>query len=225
MSRVAVVHHNREIAVGRLKPFLRRHVVVDVWAPDADFPHDIDAAVVMGGFMGAYDTDLHPWLDDEKAWLEKRVSEETPVLGLCLGAQLLADVLGGRAFRAPHPEVGVVRVKLTEAGAAHPVISHLGDRAFFAHQDTFDPPADATLLASTGTYPAAFEVGSALAVQPHPETPLDEALAWAEDPRFDMLDRVGMSRDEYARTLRAHAVEAELAAEAMFGAWFGRLAR
>lgn len=221
MSRIAVVHHNREIGVGRLAPFLDRHERADVWAPRAEFPDQVDAAVVMGGFMGAYETEAHPWLEEEKRWLAKRVADETPILGICLGAQLLADALGGRAFLAPRPQVGVVEVELTEEGARHPVVVHLGGRALFAHQDTFDLPAEATLLATTDAHPAAFQHGSALAIQPHPETPLNEALLWPDDPGFDMLERAGMTRPEYDTTLKAHADVADQAANKMFAAWFG----
>lgn len=220
MARVAVVHHNRELGVGRLAPFLDRHTVVDLWAPDEDFPDDVGAVVVMGGFMAAYETDLHPWLEGEKRWLAKRVGDDTPVLGICLGAQLLADATGGRAFRAPRPEVGVVPVELTEAGVRHPVASQLPGRAFFAHRDTFDLPSDAVLLAATEEYPSAFQIGSALAVQPHPETPVDEAIRWADHPAFDLLELAGVDREEYAADLREHSGEMEGASRRLFRAWF-----
>jgi GMP synthase (glutamine-hydrolysing) len=225
MAHIAVVHHNRELGVGRLAPFLAHHRVMEVWAPERVFPHEADAVVVMGGFMAAYQEDLHPWLEDEKRWIATRVGNDTPLLGICLGAQLLADATGGHAYQAPRPEVGVVDLILTEAGARHRVASQMGRRAFFAHQDTFDLPAAATLLASTASYPAVFEVGSALGIQPHPETPPDEALHWADDPRFDLPQRAGVSRVEYEMQLKQHAGEAETAARHLFGAWFDALGR
>lgn len=223
MASVAVVHHNRELGLGRLERHLLAHDVVDVWAPDGDFPDDTEAVVVMGGFMGAYEVAAHPWLEGEKRWLAKRVGEEVPVLGICLGAQLLADSLGGRAFLAPKPEVGVVDVRLTGPGSVHPVVSHLGEKAFFAHQDTFDVPPEATLLAATDAYPAAFELGSALALQSHPETGPADALRWLDDPRFDLPARAGVTREEYSRGLQAHAEGTEAAARRVFDAWFGPL--
>lgn len=220
MPRVAVIHHNRALGVGRLAPFLARRRVVDVWAPQADFPGRVDAVVVMGGFMGAYQDDLHPWLTAEKRWLAERLAADTPILGICLGSQLLAEAAGGRAFPAARPEVGVVDVTLTRAGEGHPVAAHLGERAFLAHQDTFELPEGATLLAATAVYPAAFQVESGLGVQPHPETPAAEAIRWASQSGFDLLDRAGLTREEYARGLREHARQGESASRRFFAAWF-----
>lgn len=223
MVRVAVVNHNVELVPGRLQPFLDRVEAVDVWAPGGVYPDGVDAAVVLGGFMGAYDTVTHGWLEAEKDWVRRLVTADKPVLGICLGAQLLADALGGLAFLAPQPEVGVIEVSLTPEGARHPLARLLGKRAFFAHQDTFRLPPGATLLATTDSYPAVFEVGSALAVQAHPETATDEAIAWADYPEFDLPARIGLSKRDYIEQLRDHRAEAEAAARRLFGAWFGGL--
>lgn len=223
MARIAVVHHDRKSNVGRLRPHLSRHEWVDVPAWEADFPTDVDAVVVTGGVMGAYDTEEHPWLADEKRWIAGRVEADIPVLGICLGSQLLADALGGRAFRAERPEVGVFELHYTEAGASHPIVSLLGKRALFVHQDTFELPPDATLLAYTDNYPAAFEIGSALALQPHPETEAAEAESWADAENFTLLERAGVAREEFSAQLAAHEAYADAAAEELFGAWFSKL--
>ena len=226
MALIAVVNHDEDegVKVGRLGPHLARHAVVDVFAPDADFPADVDGAVVLGGFMGAYDSDIHPWLEDEKKWIVDLASNDVPILGICLGSQLLADALGGRAYKAPMPEVGVVEVHLTPAGVAHPILGLMGTVAFFAHQDTFELPPGATLLAATNQFPAAFEIGPALGIQSHPETPLDEALTWPDHPDFDLLERVGLDRHDYSYDLRVHTAQLAGAAERIFEGWFARLA-
>lgn len=223
MSRVAVVNHNRELGLGRLQPHLTGHDVVEVWASDADFPDDVDSVVVMGGFMSAYDVAEHPWLEDEKRWMAKQVEAGVPVLGICLGAQLLADCLGGRAYLAPVPEVGVVEIELTPEGERHPVVSHIGEAAFFAHEDTFDPPPGAVMLARTEAYPTAFELGSALAIQCHPEVPAADAVVWAEDPRFDMLERAGVSPAEFVAGIEAADDRLARNADRLFTEWFRTL--
>jgi GMP synthase-like glutamine amidotransferase len=223
MARIAVVSHNREVGEGRLARHLAGHEVIDVWAPTTEFPEYVDAAVVLGGFMGAYDTPEYPWLEDEKKSIVDLVERNVPVLGICLGSQLIADALGGQAYLAPFPEVGVVEIELTAAGRHHPVVGSLGSRAFLAHQDTFDIPPGATLLASTAVYPTIFEMGSSLAVQSHPEVSADEALTWPDHVEFDMLERAGVDRQEYADQLAEHAGELAEGAERLFGAWFSRL--
>lgn len=152
--------------------------------------------------MGAYDVDAFPWLVEEKAWLRGLVQRQVPVLGICLGSQLLADALGGRAFQGGRPEAGLVPLELTPEGRTHPVIRACGDRVFSLHQDTFELPEGATLLARNANYPQAFEFGSALAVQFHPDADADLALEWAKEiPPF--LDRAGVELGDYQAELEA----------------------
>jgi GMP synthase (glutamine-hydrolysing) len=149
--------------------------------PDADA---IAALVVLGGPMGAYETVAHPHLLEEQHLLEDAVARGLPVLGICLGSQLLAAALGARVYPGPAPEIGVSDVKLTAAGADDPLLGPAGPTfpAFHWHGDTFDLPSGGVHLASTRTYPhQAFRVGNrAWGLQFHIE--LDRALAheWGE---------------------------------------------
>jgi GMP synthase (glutamine-hydrolysing) len=221
--RIAVVNHEEEYRPGRLASHLDRFLTVVVQATEGEFPADVEAAVVLGGHMGAYDVGSHPWLVEEKRWLAGLVDREIPVFGICLGSQLLADTLGGSAFLGPLPEIGVVDVHLTSAGETDEVVKELGDKALFAHRDTFELPPGATLLATTADYPAAFRVGSALALQSHPEAVPEEALSWADYPGFDLLEVAGVERDDYADQVHRHADDLAAAADSMFSAWFGAL--
>ncbi|MCW2921653.1 MAG: type 1 glutamine amidotransferase [Thermoleophilia bacterium] len=137
-------------------------------------PTEVERLVVLGGGMNTDQSDEHPWIDLERAWLRRAIElDRAEVLGICLGSQLLAEVLGGTVGRAEVPEIGWVRIELTEAG--------LDDRVFGALPPTFDAmqwhgdawtlPPDAQLAAtSSGCSTQAFVHGARVrAVQFHPE--------------------------------------------------------
>lgn len=135
-------------------------------------PGSLDALVVMGGPMGALDDAEHPHLPAERELIAECVRRGTPVLGVCLGAQLLAAALGARVYRGPAPEVGTGTVRLTDAGRCDPVLGPAGPRlaVLHWHQDTFELPHGATLLASSPRYPhQAFRSGNAYGLQFHVE--------------------------------------------------------
>jgi GMP synthase (glutamine-hydrolysing) len=146
-----------------------------------------DALVVMGGPMGAYEEERFPWIADELVTIAEAVERRMPVLGVCLGAQLLARAAGGTAFVGHGPEVGVLPVRLTAAAGDDHVFGDL-PATFTAlqwHGDTFDLPPDAVLLASSDEYPnQAFCVGTAYGIQFHVEVTSAMAQEWAEVPAY-----------------------------------------
>ncbi|MGN6594211.1 MAG: type 1 glutamine amidotransferase [Terriglobales bacterium] len=145
----------------------------------------VEGLVVMGGTMGAYETDKYPFLEQEIELLGACVAQDIPVLGICLGAQLLAASLGATVERGPVMEIGAGEVMLTEDGRQDPVLGFGPARLPVAHwhQDTYPQPPGAALLASSALYPQqAFRAGhSAYGLQFHIE--VDEALAAAWRPR------------------------------------------
>jgi GMP synthase (glutamine-hydrolysing) len=149
---------------------------------------EFDAVLVMGGPMGAYEDAAHPWLSAEKELLRTAVQGGAPVLGVCLGAQLLAASLGGRAYQGPAPEVGVLDVELTSAGRDDPVTGPLS--ATFPslqwHSDTFDLPPGATLLARSQRYTnQAFKVDPlTYGIQFHLEVTDEMATEWGRVPAY-----------------------------------------
>ena len=144
-----------------------------------------DAAIVLGGAMHPDQEDRHPWLAPELRFLERELERGTPLLGVCLGSQLIARAAGARVFRAAEPEVGWLQVELTESGSGDPVAAALPQRfdAFQWHHYTHDLPEGAVELARSPVCTQAFRLGRAWGVQFHPEVRGDQVESWlAEDP-------------------------------------------
>jgi GMP synthase (glutamine-hydrolysing) len=143
--------------------------------------------IVMGGPMGAYEEDAHPWLVEEKRAIRAAARAGHPVWGVCLGAQLLADALGARVYRGPEAEVGLLPVELTPAAAADPVFRDAPPSfpTLQWHGDTFELPDGATLLASSPAYASqAFVYRRAYGLQFHLEVSPELAAEWGEVPAY-----------------------------------------
>lgn len=112
---------------------------------------DIDALIIMGGPMGVGDIDAYPWLATEMNWIRAAIQSGRPVLGICLGAQLIAAALGARVTRNRSREIGWFPVYKTTAAEQTPLGNVFPPRleAFHWHGETFELPAGATLLASS----------------------------------------------------------------------------
>jgi len=149
-------------------------------------PPGFDALVVMGGAMGVGDVDRLPWLREEMDLIRRTTAAGTPVLAVCLGAQLLAAATGGRVERGGFgPEVGASVVALTDRAAADPLFGEVGALAEVVqwHWDGIvELPPGAVLLAGSAAYPhQAFRVGErAWGVQFHIETTPGILARWAE---------------------------------------------
>jgi GMP synthase (glutamine-hydrolysing) len=155
--------------------------------PPAD-PFGYDAVVTFGGAMHADQEDRHEWLASEKSLLRALLTRGTPLLGVCLGSQLLAEAAGGRAVRASDPEIGWFDVDLTEAGPEDPVLGPLrpGFQAFEWHSYAVELPETATVLARTPVCVQAYRVdGAAWGIQFHAEVTAADAYKWIDDYRTD----------------------------------------
>jgi GMP synthase-like glutamine amidotransferase len=191
------------------------------------FPDTVEwrAIVPLGGEMGAYDEDRFPFLAEEKRFLARAVEAGVPVLGICLGSQLLADALGGRAYRASDTEVGyhpLARTR-TDAGRRDEVLGQVEGPFFVWHRDTFDLPPDAELLAASDRYPHAYRVGSALAVQFHPEVTGALIRDWARLAGPERMVADGVEPDELEREIERHDTTSEAAGRELFRAWLARV--
>lgn len=152
---------------------------------DALDPKETDAAdllVVLGGPIGANDEADYPFLKDEIAAIERRLKAGKPVLGLCLGAQLIARALGAEVYPNKVKEIGFKPVTLTDLGRASQLAALDGAPLLHWHGDTFDLPQGARHLASTDTCAhQAFAWGErdiGLALQFHPEGTARDLERW-----------------------------------------------
>ncbi len=125
-------------------------------APDL---HSFDALIVMGGPMGIYDEAIYPWLREEKILIQAAIEAGKILVGICLGAQLIADVLGGKVTRNAHREIGWMPVQILPEATTHPIAQILANspEVFHWHGDTFAiPPGAVHLARSEGCLNQAF---------------------------------------------------------------------
>jgi len=207
-------------AVLRVRDLPYRVVCLDRGEP-VPGPEGVGALVALGGAMGAYEVEEYPFLAEEQRLLATAVDRGVPVLGLCLGCQLLADALGGRAYRAERPECVFAPVELTAAGHDDPVAASLeGRRVVRMHQDTWDLPPGASLLAEGGGFHQLFRLGSGLGVQPHPEVTAELVVSWLDMGADRKLAHAsGTDPDLLAGELRRARGDMRETAKRFFGAW------
>ena len=108
--------------------------------PDARDWRDADLCIVLGGPMGVHDGAAYPFLSRELELVRSRLGEGRPLLGICLGAQLMAQALGAAVYAGKAKEIGWGGLQLTEAGAASPLAALRGAPVLHWHGDTFDLP-------------------------------------------------------------------------------------
>lgn len=228
---VVVIHHDATdlSAVRRLAE--AKGVALRVVRPFAGEPlpepDAVSGLIVLGGPQSAYDP--LPYLKDEMSFVADAVAGELPVLGICLGAQLLAHALGGAAVPGEHGlETGYIEVQAAdgqptgEQSAGEQSTAGQGERFagthFSFHTDTVVLPADAELLATSDRYPQAWRIGSALAVQYHPELSAAgvRRLLGIEGPK---LAEFGIDVEAVLRESRAREEQVQRAGDQIIADW------
>jgi len=114
-------------------------------------PDEVDGLIIMGGPMGVYDEETYPWLRTEKQFIRNVVSQRKPVLGICLGSQLIAEVLGTSVYKADYTEIGWFPVVFTDAIRFSTKLDFLPERlmVYHWHGDTYDLPDGSTRIGSS----------------------------------------------------------------------------
>jgi GMP synthase (glutamine-hydrolysing) len=214
--RAVVMQHEEHEGPGLLGPALEAAGFTLVKRFRTVKREDLKAelVVVLGGPMGVYEVERHPFLGEELALVTERLALGLPVLGLCLGAQLLAAAAGSEVFVGKNGlEVGVGQVRWTKEGLADSVLAGVRPRTIVAHwhQDTFTAVPGATLLASTDRYTQqAFRLGDSYGFQFHLELTADELERWFTQGAEELVELYEKNLDELRSQLpKLHSAEAE----------------
>lgn len=176
--KIHVLQHSSINTLGTIEEYAKtkNHSLESTRFYETKTPTELDSfdlLIIMGGPMGIYDYEENPWLRDEKAFIKQAVEAGKPILGICLGAQLLADVLGARVYENRHMEMGWFPVRAVRDENKPEFLKGLPDKitVFHWHSRTFDLPAGAVhLFESEGCKNQGFIYnGRVVALQFHPE--------------------------------------------------------
>jgi len=226
--RVAIVENSRVTHHGLVGVALHeRAALIDQWRPwtGQDLPQDpdADALIVFGGEQSATDDHTHPYLPDLARLMAAYTAADKPVLGICLGSQLLARAYGAKNQLGTAPEFGWVDVGLTDEGRADPVLSVLPETfpIFQWHSDTFTLPQGAVHLASNdAARHQAFRIGRATyGTQFHFEASRAVVADWLN--QFpDLVDRMAPGwADRHTALARSCGAAADAHGLALARAW------
>lgn len=228
--RALVLSHIGFEDIGTLRGPLhdRGFSIESVEAAKAKFPlasaNDCDLLVVMGGPIGVYETADYPFLTDEITCISRRLNSGRPVLGICLGAQLMAAALGARVFPGGNgKEIGWGHISSPLDSAPptwfRPLLAP-GLQILHWHGDTFELPAGATRLARTERYEnQAFTWNdNALGLQFHPEVTAQDLESWYVGHAAE-LHHCGISVAELRAASEKHAPRLEMAAKEFWNLW------
>lgn len=181
-----------------------------------------ELVIVLGGPIGAYEEHAYPFLTQELSLIESAIAAGRRVLGICLGAQLIARALGARVYPGPVKEIGWAPVRVSSAGK-NACLRHLGDQqpVLHWHGDTFDLPAGADRLASTAAYEnQAFSVGSRiLALQFHLEATAARFEHWLIGHAAEIAATPGVDIGDLRRDSALHAADLEAVAGMVLAEW------
>ena len=208
--RVLLVHHEAPLRAGLFDDVIAgAGHVIERWAafedPRRPAAQDYDAVIVLGGAVHPDADASSPWLGEEAELIREAIDAETPTLGICLGAQLIARATGSWVGPAQESEVVWFQVSLTDAGRSDPLLATLPDatHAFQWHHYSYAVPDGAVELGRSRSCTQAFRLGDRVwGVQFHPEVTEEMVGEWAalgseqlpgspEELRAETAERIG----------------------------------
>jgi GMP synthase-like glutamine amidotransferase len=189
--RILAIQNSPYETLGTLEPLFKSdgfeiNVIEGQSDPIPSSPGECAALVILGGPMAVYDN--LPYLQNQQVLIKNAMQMDVPILGICLGSQLIAQSAGGRVFKGPRKEIGWYNVFVTPA-SSNDIFRGITEKTinvFQWHGDTYELPPKAKILAYSETYPQAFRIGSAVGIQFHLE--VDELMikSWIDKYRSEL---------------------------------------
>lgn len=193
MRKVLVFQHVAHKILGTLNPTLKgsglnmRYVNFERTPDEQPSVQKYNGLIILGGHMGVYEAEKYKHIKVEMQLIEEALKKDIPILGICLGAQLLAHVLGADVKKNHEKEIGWCDIDLTEDGLKDPLLSHFKpkEKIFQLHGDTFDIPKSAVHLAKSDVcHGQAFRYNDKVyGLQFHLEVDQPMIQRWLDNPR------------------------------------------
>jgi GMP synthase (glutamine-hydrolysing) len=221
MKPLLCIRHQATAPLGIIEEVLAEQQVgwtyLDAYESDA-IPgiDDVSGLIVLGGEMNADDLDTYPFLKNVRHLIEQALDAATPVLGVCLGAQLLTRALGAEVRPAEQREIGFHDVTATTEAQGDPVVGPFTPHAkvFQFHEDECELAPGATLLLEgTGTKIQGFKIDNAYGIQFHFEVTPEIVSAWCDEVP-DLKDGWGMSKQEVLAEAKLYLADQQRAGRA-----------